>query len=224
MKVYHGSFTRIETIDLTKAEENKDFGKGFYVTNIRKHAERWAERIAAEYNKKPVVTEFEFYETAYTDSIYSVLRFPKPSREWVEFIMKNRNPNIPKPAHNYDIVEGAIANDWITSQIKLYEKGNISMDTLLEKLIYRENTHQICLCTNASLSAIKLLENTHQTKIEEISKLIIVALTELKIDKLTATDLFYNSDTFTQLSDYNTNLCQKSWNEICEMLKKELKI
>ena len=38
MKVYHGSYTRIESVDLSQAEANKDFGKGFYVTGIRKHA------------------------------------------------------------------------------------------------------------------------------------------------------------------------------------------
>jgi hypothetical protein len=42
------SLSRQFYVDLTKTEENKDFGKGFYVTNIRKHAERWDERIAAE--------------------------------------------------------------------------------------------------------------------------------------------------------------------------------
>jgi hypothetical protein len=130
MKVYHGSYIRIETIDLSQAEANKDFGKGFYVTNIQKHAKRWAERIAREHNAMPVITEFLFYETAYTDSIYNVLRFSQPCRKWVEFVMMNRDPNIPKPAHSYDIVEGPIANDWVTSQIKLYEKGKISMETL----------------------------------------------------------------------------------------------
>jgi len=70
MNVYHGSYTHIETVDLQQAEENKDFGKGFYVTYIRRHAERWAERIAREHQALPVVTEFLFYETAFTDSIY----------------------------------------------------------------------------------------------------------------------------------------------------------
>ncbi len=29
MKVYHGSYTAIDEIDLSKAEENRDFGRGF---------------------------------------------------------------------------------------------------------------------------------------------------------------------------------------------------
>ena len=222
MKVYHGSYIRIETIDLSQAEANKDFGKGFYVTNVQKHAKRWAERIAREHNTMPVVTEFLFYETAYTDSIYKVLRFPQPCREWVEFVMMNRDPNIPKPAHIYDIVEGPIANDWVTSQIKLYEKGKISMETLIEKLTHREDTHQICLCTTESLGAIKLLENVALSEIEEIAKSVVTALTESGIDKLAAINLFYNSDTFTQLANETTELYLKPWQEIYELLKKEL--
>ena len=222
MKVYHGSYTRIETIDLTKAEENKDFGKGFYVTNILKHASRWAQRIAVEHNAKPVVTEFEFYETAFTDSIYRVLRFPNPNEEWVRFIMKNRNPNISKPAHDYDIVEGPIANDWVTSRIKQYEKGHISMETLVDSLTYREDTHQICLCTNASLSAMELLNNDCHIKAEEIAKSVIVALAETDMDRLITTDMFYVSETFAQLTDYGTELYLRPWQEIYEMLKKEL--
>jgi hypothetical protein len=223
MIVYHGSYTRIETIDLSQAEENKDFGKGFYITNIRKHAERWAARIAREHNAMPVVTEFLFYETAYTDSIYKVLRFPQPSRQWVEFVMMNRDPNISKPAHNYDIVEGPIANDWVTSQIKQYEKGKISIDILVEKLTHREDTHQVCLCTTESLGAIKALENIGFSEMEEIAKLVVTTLAESGIDQLTAINLFYNSETFTQLSDVNTGLYLNPWQEIYEILETELK-
>jgi len=222
MKVYHGSYTRIETIDLSQAEANKDFGKGFYVTSVQKHAERWAERIAKEHNTIPIVTEFVFYETAYTDSIYKVLRFPQPCREWVEFVKMNRDPNIPKPAHSYDIVEGPIANDWVTSQIKLYEKGKISMETLIEKLTHREDTHQICFCTTESLSAIKLIENTGFSEMEEIAKLVVTALTESGIDQLTAINLFYNSNTFMQLSNTNTGFYFKSWQEIYQIFKAEI--
>jgi len=36
------------------------------------------------------------------------------------------------------------------------------------------------------------------------------------------TDLFYNSKTFTQLAEERTKLYEKSWQEIYEILKKEL--
>jgi hypothetical protein len=34
MKVYHGSYTAIDKINLQKCKGGEDFGKGFYVTNI----------------------------------------------------------------------------------------------------------------------------------------------------------------------------------------------
>ena len=42
------------------------------------------------------------------------------------------------------------------------------------------------------------------------------------IDETQAIDLFYNSEIFTQLADENTELYKRSWQEIYEMLKKEM--
>jgi len=39
MKVYHGSHIKVDKIDLSKCKPNKDFGRGFYVTKLRYHAE-----------------------------------------------------------------------------------------------------------------------------------------------------------------------------------------
>jgi hypothetical protein len=48
MKVYHGSYTVIDEIDLEKCQSGEDFGRGFYVTKIRSQAEYRAERIGKE--------------------------------------------------------------------------------------------------------------------------------------------------------------------------------
>ena len=39
MRVYHGSYTEIEMIDLSFCVVGKDFGQGFYVTKLREQAE-----------------------------------------------------------------------------------------------------------------------------------------------------------------------------------------
>jgi hypothetical protein len=44
MKVYHGSYTEINEIDFEKCKWGKDFGRGFYVTNLHSQAEIWAKR------------------------------------------------------------------------------------------------------------------------------------------------------------------------------------
>jgi hypothetical protein len=60
MKVYHGSYVKIDKIDLSKSKPNKDFGKGFYVTKFRNHAEEWAKIIGKKNGTEGFVSEFEF--------------------------------------------------------------------------------------------------------------------------------------------------------------------
>ena len=42
--LYHGSNMEIDTIDLNRCRPDKDFGQGFYLTDIRKQAEFMALR------------------------------------------------------------------------------------------------------------------------------------------------------------------------------------
>ena len=55
MKVYHGSYTEIDKIDLSKGELARDFGLGFYVTNIYQQAEYWATRKGKQRKIKGVI-------------------------------------------------------------------------------------------------------------------------------------------------------------------------
>ena len=65
MKVYHGSYTLIEDIDLSKSIPNKDFGKGFYVTKYRQHAESWAKVIGRKHKTEGIVTKFIFAHSSH---------------------------------------------------------------------------------------------------------------------------------------------------------------
>ena len=38
MKLYHGSYIKIDKIDLAKAKPYKDFGRAFYLTKFHKQA------------------------------------------------------------------------------------------------------------------------------------------------------------------------------------------
>lgn len=40
MRLYHGSNMMIENIDLSKCKSYKDFGRGFYLTEIKEQAEK----------------------------------------------------------------------------------------------------------------------------------------------------------------------------------------
>lgn len=61
IKLYHGSNVKITTIDLSLCNPNKDFGQGFYLTDIREQAEQMAirrTRITGE--GTPTISTFEF--------------------------------------------------------------------------------------------------------------------------------------------------------------------
>lgn len=89
MRLYHGSNIVIKQIDLSKCRPYKDFGQGFYLTAIKEQAEQMARRTSAIYGGEPVVTAFEFDETAL--STLSVKTFEDPSEEWALFVLANRS-------------------------------------------------------------------------------------------------------------------------------------
>ncbi|NDV82469.1 DUF3990 domain-containing protein [Bacteroides sp. 51] len=226
MKVFHGSYMAISQIDLSKCEKYKDFGQGFYVTRFRKQAEEWAKRIGQKHGVQGVVTEFEFFESAFSSWNYKVLRFDSYSDAWLNFIVLNRNPSNESPAHDYDIVEGPIADDKIQRRLDKFLKGKISREDFLNELRYHEDTHQICFCTPR---ALMMIENETDTNIdvlfniEDIGERIIGTLMlDYDIDEEKATDIFFSSQTFLQLSDESTQLFKKNWQEIYELLKQEL--
>ena len=224
MRVYHGSDTAVSVVDLQKCKPNKDFGRGFYVTKLRSQAEDMAKRVT-KYNKlTPVVTEYEFDEYAYEDEDLKVLRFDDYGEEWLDFIVLNRNADKRKQAHDYDIVEGPVADDRISRNVSKYLRGKISKENFLEMLKHSEN-HQICFCTVNSLQMLEYVENPKDIEYEvsEIGEpLLEQFVLDFDIDEETATDKFFSSNTFAKLSDDNTGFYKKSWQEIYNILKIEL--
>jgi hypothetical protein len=224
MKVYHGTNICFERIDLNKCSPDNDFGKGFYVTAIKQHADQRAADIADRFGGDPVTMEFDFDEKYLTDSRFRTLVFDVPCREWVEFVMKNRDRTIAKPTHGFDIVAGPIADDRMRRQFDRYEMKEITMEQLLEKITYREPTHQIMLGTPTAIALIQP-DNTFFSKTEDIITNMGVALIkDFENDMIEAMKIIYNSELFVSLTDRETGLFEKSWTEIYEMLKKELKM
>ena len=226
MIVYHGSYTSISLIDLTKCEKHKDFGQGFYVTKYRRQAEEWAEKIGRKHQTQGVVTEFEFFESAFSSWNYRVLRFEDYSDQWLDFVVLNRNPGNKNPAHDYDIVEGPVADDKIQRRLDKYLKGKIPREVFLDELRHHEPTHQICICTQRALLMLENREDENTDLLfntEDIGETIIENLMlDKNIDETEAAKLFFSSDSFAKLSNKETGFYLKPWQEIYEMLKKEL--
>ena len=118
MKLYHGSNVMIEKVDFAKCHPFKDFGCGFYLTDNIAHARNMAFRRCLRTGGDECVTEYEFdFEGALQNLKMKI--FEKPSDEWAEFVMMNRNENITHPAHDYDIVIGPIADDAVVVCFKM---------------------------------------------------------------------------------------------------------
>jgi len=224
MKVYHGSYIKVDKIDLSKCKPNKDFGKGFYVTKFCNHAEEWAKVIGEEYGTEGYVSEFEFSENDFTKSICKIKHFNAYNEEWLDFVVQNRDKNSKISVHDYDIVIGPVANDKVQNTLRLYLKEKISKEKFLKMLTYHEETHQICFCTLNSLQTIDRIDDTPTYDIVIISEPIIEKLiTDFNFDQEKATNLFFGSDTYDKLSDTETKLFEKDWTEIYNLFLDEIK-
>lgn len=153
--LYHGSNVEIETINLDKCSPYKDFGKGFYLTDIKEQAKQMAvrrTRIAGE--GKPTVTAYSFDKCLLENSSLQVKLFDTPSKEWALFILANRK-GLMQPV--YDIVIGPIADDGVVFQLERYVHRLITLDTLVEELTYRKLNRQYFFGTELSISKLQKL-------------------------------------------------------------------
>ena len=155
--------------------------------------------------------------------MYKVLRFANYNEEWLDFVILNRDPITEEQRHDYDIVEGPVANDDVNNRIDDYLAGIVSKADFLDELTYHRPTHQICLCTVRSLQMIESIDKKYYINVKHISRPIMEELiTKQNINKYDAAEKLYNSKTFLQLSDKSTELYKKQWTEIYDMLKIEL--
>ena len=222
MKVYHGSDTHIEQINLSKCKFGKDFGRGFYVTKLQDQAKTMAERVSRWSKKTPIVSEFEFDDFALIDDDLKKLHFEDYNEEWLEFVVLNRKNKLRQQVHDYDIVEGPIADDRIAEDVDKYVEGLISKEQFLSDLI-RNPSHQICFCTMQSLQALSQQKGKIDIAIYDIGNNVVQSLmTDYNMNELEATDRYYTSNTYTKLADETTKFYKKNWTEIYELLKQEL--
>ena len=157
MILYHGSNMTIDRIDLGKCRPYKDFGKGFYLTDIRHQAERMAARTVKMFRGVPTLTAFEFdLEKALTIGL-KIKIFNAPDDEWARFVMSNRDINVPQPCHDYDIVIGPVADDTIARLLRMFTENFISEEQLVKELTFSQVTSQYFFHTEAAIKMLKKL-------------------------------------------------------------------
>lgn len=155
MILYHGSNTYIEEIDLSKSKPNKDFGKGFYLSDNKTQAEQMAKFKALTLGGEPIVTTFEVDDNILSNTNLKVKCFSEYSQDWADFVFANREGN---KTDTYDIVYGPIANDKIGLQMRKLKDGNIDKAEFLNRLKYMQGvTYQYYFGTESAIKYLKRL-------------------------------------------------------------------
>lgn len=145
VELYHGSGEIVKIPEIRKTIYEKDFSVGFYCTNNYSQAKRWADRK----NTKPIVNIYEYVENINL----KIKKFDKMDDEWLDFIADCRSGK----THNYDIVEGPMADDTIWNFVNDFLNGDISREVFWAYAKFKFPTHQISFHTKEALSCLKFI-------------------------------------------------------------------
>ncbi|MBP3474989.1 MAG: DUF3990 domain-containing protein [Lachnospiraceae bacterium] len=175
--LFHGTTYDINEIDVTMGKGYKDFGKGFYATSVKSHAENIAKRNkrileareAKIRQRNPKYRERTYqayrYNLEFEDSCIDnpeglkVKVFKEADREWVRFILKNRDSD--SSVHDYDIVIGPTADENTVTIINSYKEelavtnyADEVLDTLIKDLEPENLPKQYFFGTKAAIQKL----------------------------------------------------------------------
>lgn len=142
MELFHGSNVVVQKPKIVTNGFYKDFGYGFYCTNIEQQAKRWA--LTKRNNHIVNVYGYEMNPTL------KVKTFSEMSDEWLDFVVDCRSG----VEHQFDIVEGPMADDTIWDYIEDFVRGSISREAFWVLVKFKYPTHQIVFCTERALDTL----------------------------------------------------------------------
>lgn len=130
MILYHGTNVDFETIDLNKTKPYKDFGRGFYVTDIREQAVDLAKKRADIWGGSPVVQEYVI------DESYPYIFDKTTFASWIDYSTPVANENMALFDANGNIVFGyekwECDNPYVEQdpKIEVYEQTSYAYKTV----------------------------------------------------------------------------------------------
>lgn len=166
MKLYHGSNTKIDSINLAMCRPYKDFGTGFYLTDMKEQAERMAVRVSKIYGGTPVLNIFDIQDDFRMLRDIKIKDFGEQTTEgWARFVMNNRNRFFDDTSNGlcnhdnkYDIVVGPVADDNMALLFRQYENEMIDFSTLIKGLIYKKTSSQYSFHTEKSIRLLRKVD------------------------------------------------------------------
>ncbi|MGL4762508.1 MAG: DUF3990 domain-containing protein [Sarcina sp.] len=146
---YHGSNVIVNEPKIIKGRLTKDFGRGFYITNIFSQAKKWAIRQRGD-------NAISIYRLHNCEEL-KIKVFKTIDKEWLDFIAKCRADI----SHEYDVVEGPMADDKVYNRVNEYLNNEISEEEFLIICKFQYLTHQIVLCTEKAIEKLEFKEGIY---------------------------------------------------------------
>lgn len=161
--LYHGAVMSVPEPLAHIGRSDLDFGPGFYVTNDRNQAIKWANTKAGR--KKgltPILNIYFFDQDKFlSESNYKMKIFPEYNVEWLDFIAFSRKGQ--HPWKELDWIEGGIANDGVISTVDAYIDGHMTPEMAMGELVKENLRHQVCILNQEIIN--KYLTFTEAVKI-----------------------------------------------------------
>ena len=135
MTVYHGSILEIQNPDVTHSKKYLDFGKGFYVYDLKDD---------------------------YTG--YNVLNFrdPEDDENWLDFGCDCRDGK--EDYKKYDIIIGGVANDDVFKSVDMYHRGVWDKQRTLQELKYFRKNNQIAFIKHKAINELLTFSSSYEVE------------------------------------------------------------
>ena len=155
IKLYHGSTVAVKNPSLRPGRPNADFGKGFYTTSNLEQAVRWAHiKQEREEAQRAVVSVYEFDETLLDRPDLNIRRFAGADEPWLLFVTDCRKSR----RHDYDLVQGPVANDKVFTAVNLFESGVLSAEAAILQLKAYKTYDQLSFHSERVIATLKFVE------------------------------------------------------------------
>lgn len=156
IKLYHGSTVAVKNPSIRPGRPNADFGKGFYTTTNFEQAVRWAHiKQEREESQRAVVSVYEFDETLLDRPDLNIRRFTGADEPWLLFVTDCRKSR----RHDYDLVQGPVANDKVFTTVNLFESGVLSAEAAILQLKAYKTYDQLSFHTEKVISSLHFVES-----------------------------------------------------------------
>lgn len=175
--LYHGSYTEVSQIDLSKCRFGLDFGKGFYLTSSKQQAIAYVPASVKKAKRRGILPD-SFQESGGRISVFQfrpnpelfIHCFDEADAEWLHFTACNRSRDLfPELRRKYalvDIIGGKVADDLTAMTLNNYVAGAYGAPgteradrTTIELLETERLTDQFCFRTPEAIASLKFIRS-----------------------------------------------------------------